>query len=219
LNYNSQQQKDQNEEGLEYKENFRYNNGAVYSGQFKNEMRHGYGIQVWPDGARYEGYWQFNKAKGKGKFYHIDGDIYEGEWNDDKANGHGTYIHTNGAKYEGFWKDDLQHGKGKENWADGSKYEGNYVEGKKHGKGTYTWADNSKYTGDWKENKISGYVLLIRGYMNGLTEENMREIGLIIICMEKDLIHGKMVENTLVIIIWIKSMDLENILGQMEENI
>ena len=31
-------------------------NKAVYKGQWKGKMRHGYGVQVWPDGARYEGY-------------------------------------------------------------------------------------------------------------------------------------------------------------------
>ena len=48
-------------------------------------MRHGYGIQVWPDGARYEGYWLNDKANGKGKFYHVEGDIYDGDWVDDKV--------------------------------------------------------------------------------------------------------------------------------------
>ena len=60
-------------------------NKAVYKGQWKGKMRHGYGVQVWPDGARYEGYWQNDKANGKGKFYHVEGDIYEGEWVNDKV--------------------------------------------------------------------------------------------------------------------------------------
>ena len=54
-------------------------------GQWKGQMRHGYGIQVWPDGARYEGYWQDNKAHGKGKFYHVEGDVYDGDWVEDKV--------------------------------------------------------------------------------------------------------------------------------------
>ena len=53
----------------------------------KEGMRHGEGVQVWPDGAKYEGQWMKNQANGKGKFWHADGDVYEGEWKDDKANG------------------------------------------------------------------------------------------------------------------------------------
>ena len=42
---------------LQFKDEFVFENGAVYKGQWKNEQRHGYGIQIWPDGAKYEGYW------------------------------------------------------------------------------------------------------------------------------------------------------------------
>ena len=47
-------------------------------GQWKDEMRHGYGSQTWPDGAKYEGYWKDNKTCGKGKFWHANGDFFEG---------------------------------------------------------------------------------------------------------------------------------------------
>ena len=59
---------------LEYKEEHRFQNGAIYKGGWKNEKRHGEGVQIWPDGARYEGHWRKNKAHGKGKFWHVDGD-------------------------------------------------------------------------------------------------------------------------------------------------
>lgn len=39
-------------------------NGAVYTGQWLNNMRDGYGYQTWPDGSRYEGYWKNDKANG-----------------------------------------------------------------------------------------------------------------------------------------------------------
>ena len=93
--------------GLTYMDQLFFDNGAVYKGYVKNNMRHGHGVQVWPDGAKYEGEWKNNKANGKGTFWHADGDIYEGEWVDDKAEGEGVYTHTNGAKYKGSWKNDL----------------------------------------------------------------------------------------------------------------
>jgi hypothetical protein len=68
------------EEGLEFREEVVYPDGAVYKGQLKvgSDTRHGFGIQVWPDGAKYEGNWRNNVASGRGKFYHIDGDVYDG---------------------------------------------------------------------------------------------------------------------------------------------
>lgn len=67
-------------------------------------MKHGIGVQVWPDGAKYEGMWVKGKASGKGKMTHNDGDTYYGEWKDDNAHGYGVYIHfKTGSKYEGYW--------------------------------------------------------------------------------------------------------------------
>jgi hypothetical protein len=54
---------------------------VVYEGEWMNNMRDGYGVQVWPDGAKYSGYWMQNKAHGQGKFDHVDGDVYDGEVN------------------------------------------------------------------------------------------------------------------------------------------
>lgn len=39
--------------GLEERDEFVFKNGAKYKGQWKNDMRHGYGVQSWPDGAKY----------------------------------------------------------------------------------------------------------------------------------------------------------------------
>ena len=85
----------------EEKPEFVFESGARYNGQWLNNMRHGFGVQVWPDGARYEGFWKNNKAHGKGTFWHVYGDRYEGEWKRDKAHGVGKYTHSNGATYEG----------------------------------------------------------------------------------------------------------------------
>ena len=52
--------------------------GAIYTGQWLNGMKDGYGHQVWPDGSKYEGEWQADQANGFGKLVHADGDVYEG---------------------------------------------------------------------------------------------------------------------------------------------
>ena len=83
----------QEDSPTEYVENYKFPNGAVYTGiqivtkgQWKNKARNGIGTQVWPDGARYEGEWKNNQACGKGKFWHVDGDTFEGEWKNDMKN-------------------------------------------------------------------------------------------------------------------------------------
>jgi len=142
---------------LEDRGPFELDNGAIYIGQWsKDGLRHGKGIQTWPDGSKYEGYWKNDMANGKGRLIHADGDVYEGEWINDKAHGYGTYTHMDGAQYTGQWKEDKQHGHGVETWPDGARYEGNYEYGKKHGHGKFHWADNSTYEGDFFNNNIHG---------------------------------------------------------------
>ena len=116
-----------NDPALEYKQEFQFDDGAVYTGQMLNGQREGYGIQIWPEGAKYEGFWKDNMAHGRGKFHHLDGDIYDGEWERDMANGFGTYFRADGSQYQGEWLNDKQHGHGIELWSDNSKYEGFYA--------------------------------------------------------------------------------------------
>ena len=33
----------------------KYANGMVYDGEWKNDLRHGFGVLTWPDGRKYEG--------------------------------------------------------------------------------------------------------------------------------------------------------------------
>jgi len=49
---------------LEERDEVVFKNGAVYKGLWLGNVKHGYGVQVWPDGARYEGQWVANKACG-----------------------------------------------------------------------------------------------------------------------------------------------------------
>merc|ERR1740123_1355851 len=83
---------------------YRFKSVSVYSGQWKNGMRHGNGCQQWPDGAKYEGQWKDNCAVGMGRFTHHDGDVYTGQWNNNSASGMGTYAHRGHTSYVGQWK-------------------------------------------------------------------------------------------------------------------
>lgn len=45
-------------QGLEFIDELIFENGAVYRGYLLNGLRHGPGVQIWPDNAKYEGEWR-----------------------------------------------------------------------------------------------------------------------------------------------------------------
>merc|ERR1712154_686597 len=40
-----------------------YSNGIMYTGEFKNNLRHGVGTCQWPDGSYYSGLWDNNEMR------------------------------------------------------------------------------------------------------------------------------------------------------------
>jgi len=55
--------------------------GAKYVGEFKNDVRNGYGTYYYPDGTRYEGDWENNDRNGFGKYFSANGSLeYSGNW-------------------------------------------------------------------------------------------------------------------------------------------
>ena len=56
-----------------------YRNGNMYTGQKKDNLRHGKGKYLHYDGSYYYGDWFKGKMDGNGKFYDRDGNLeYEG---------------------------------------------------------------------------------------------------------------------------------------------
>ena len=52
----------------------------------------GQGTYKYPNGEVYEGEWKDRKRNGRGTNKYPNGEVYEGEWQDDKKNG--SFIHT-----------------------------------------------------------------------------------------------------------------------------
>jgi len=83
---------------------YTYPDGAVYNGEWKNNMRHGQGVWTRPDGTRYAGEWQNDKPGGMGTLVKPDGSIYTGEWQSGRRHGQGIYTRSDGTKLSGEWK-------------------------------------------------------------------------------------------------------------------
>lgn len=66
-----------------------YVNGRVYEGQFSNDLKDGYGNELFPNKNRYEGYYSEGKPEGtillknclgKGLYLWQNGELYDGQW-------------------------------------------------------------------------------------------------------------------------------------------
>jgi len=108
---------------------YRWPDGSVFKGNFKNDLRHGNGRFLWSNGESYEGEYQEDHRAGKGSYTWPDGDHYDGDFLFSKRHGFGVFRSSSGSIYEGEWLNDQQHGKGKLTRKDGAIFEGIWRKG------------------------------------------------------------------------------------------
>jgi hypothetical protein len=155
-----------------------------YSGFLIRGKPDGQGIMHYDDGRVYTGEWKRGRWHGNGKAVFTNGDIYTGEYEKDKRSGAGTYEWSDGRLYDGEFRDDQRQGMGIYSWPDGSVYKGSFHAGLRHGNGSYRFPDGSVYTGEFKEGKHHGFGELLwndgrcyRGeWVNGCAEGHGIEI-------------------------------------------
>ena len=51
-------------DGLQYIEELEFANSSTYKGCILNRLRHGPGVQTWPNGMKYEGEWYADQRSG-----------------------------------------------------------------------------------------------------------------------------------------------------------
>ena len=133
-----------------------------YEGEFKNNLKEGYGKYIYEDGNYYIGEWKNDLKHGKGIIYYKNNEIkYEGNFYEDKFEGYGKYIYEDGKYYIGEWKNNLRHGSGIMYYKNNNiEYEGSFYEDKMQGKGKYNYENGNYYKGEWKDNKKNGRGIL-----------------------------------------------------------
>jgi hypothetical protein len=130
--------------------------GGIYKGDFKENLRHGFGAYSLSDGSFFEGEWRDNVQNGRGMFQWKNGSVYDGQWKDGIRYGQGTLKVADGFFYEGQWGSNSMDGRGYCVYPDGQRYEGMWAKGKKEGRGTIVFPNGAVYEGRFKDDEIEG---------------------------------------------------------------
>jgi hypothetical protein len=85
---------------------YTYDDWSKYTGEFKDDKRHGQGSMVYPDGQIYTGGFANDRRDGAGVYTSPNGSKWTGEFKNDKPNGHGVLTDKTGKVLkEGLWAD------------------------------------------------------------------------------------------------------------------
>lgn len=85
---------------------------SSYVGDWKNGLRDGFGVQIWPNGSKYEG-----PMLSEEDFANPIRNVVLGDWRKDRRHGNGIYYVQNpdgklNRVYSGGWAHNLKHGMG-----------------------------------------------------------------------------------------------------------
>uniref|UniRef100_A0A3B4ABE1 MORN repeat-containing protein 3 n=1 Tax=Periophthalmus magnuspinnatus TaxID=409849 RepID=A0A3B4ABE1_9GOBI len=138
--------------------------GDEYTGEWKDDKKHGKGAQVWKKGgAMYDGEWKCGRRDGHGTYSVLNPQTKEyvkkycGEWRHGKKHGFGTFLYSCSEVYEGQWSEDARCGWGKMHFTNGDVYEGEWRKDRAHGRGFILCANGNWYEGSWRDGKKDGY--------------------------------------------------------------
>lgn len=164
--------------------------GTVYSGDFFNGNRHGFGECFFPGNVHYKGRWQSDLPDGNGIMVYSDDSEEAGYWRRGELvaregtlpvrenikevpldpgcikgnceNGTGVYVYSDKSRYEGTFRNGYPHGQGKIMYTNGDVYEGRLELGELHGRGKLIAGSGHTVEGYWEKGR----------YVQSITSEN-----------------------------------------------
>ncbi len=141
--------------------------GAIYVGDFKNNMSDGYGRQEELDGTWWEGEIKDDLLHGKATYYDSSSKcIEEGNWKNFKLDGQATITCEDGYFVEGNFKESLLHGQGFLKYSSGTKYSGEFINGQLNGQGEIKWSNGNFEKGNFKNDLLDGMGTYVFYYGN-----------------------------------------------------
>jgi len=174
---------------------------SIYEGEFKDDMKEGYGIEKYNDGSIYKGYYRQNLKQGMGilslKKEKLNS-IYEGEFKKDKIWGKGKFIWDNKKQYEGDWENNEISGFGvlTEN---GINHIGYFSHDKKEGYGASFYTDKKFIIlGKWINDLIEGIAIIFSmnyNNINDLDKDNNVSEEKIVFMKEGNIIKSNLTED------------------------
>ncbi|CAE7902112.1 PIP5K4 [Symbiodinium microadriaticum] len=96
--------------------------GITITGEWAEDVQHGFGVEMWAGGARFEGQYRFGQKQGLGIYRWPDGSVYSGQWRNDTIGGYGHYQGQDGREFKGMWDGAIIHGCGVYIWPDGRMF-------------------------------------------------------------------------------------------------
>ncbi|NWS03469.1 RSPH1 protein, partial [Motacilla alba] len=128
---------------------YRFKNGALYTGNYLQNKKHGKGVFFYPDGSKYAGDWVHDQRQGFGEYLYANGDTYTGEWANNKRHGQGTYVYKDtGSKYVGYWVDGIQNGPAELIHLN-HRFKGRFLNGKPSGRGKFIFDIGCEQHGEY----------------------------------------------------------------------
>eukprot|EP00428_Durinskia_dybowskii_P015205 CAMPEP_0170227400 /NCGR_PEP_ID=MMETSP0116_2-20130129/13414_1 /TAXON_ID=400756 /ORGANISM="Durinskia baltica, Strain CSIRO CS-38" /LENGTH=374 /DNA_ID=CAMNT_0010478131 /DNA_START=62 /DNA_END=1186 /DNA_ORIENTATION=- len=130
------------------------NGAATYRGEFRCDLRDGFGIESWADGSCYEGEYRRGEKSGFGQTRWPDGSYYVGRWRSNQLCGPGSLKTKDGLHYKGQWDMSSPNGMGVYKWPSGRRYEGRYLNDRKHGYGILREPNKPEVRGFWQHGEL-----------------------------------------------------------------
>jgi hypothetical protein len=142
---------------------YKWWDGTIYKGSFKNGFPHGKGKETKPDGTVHEGDFFQNYKHGNFTTFYNEGSVYTGGYLWNLRHGTGKLKYSTGPVFEGEYRDNEPNGYGIFTYKNGHVYEGNFVNGKKHGQGVLQRKDLERtFSGDFRNDQMHGIVEVTR---------------------------------------------------------
>ena len=157
-----------------------------YKGEWRDNLKHGFGVEKLSDGSVYEGRFQLGQRCGEGSLFVTQ----------TAGKGSGALVRT----YTGQWRAGKRDGIGVYWYADGSRYEGNWAAGLRHGCGSLFFANGDTHTGSWDRGEQSGFGSLVKAasgdVYEGMYVRGRREgQGMYFYCTQQQVFDGDWVND------------------------